>query len=98
MILSATIPGAGTPHATCAGTAGRASNRSSIVLNTLSASNYPLDDALASNRIQERLRKARRTFRANDNIAAFIEDGELDELRLEVEDRMREVLEAWKRW
>lgn len=64
------------------------------MLNTLSASNYPLDDALASNRIQERLRKARRTFRANDNIAAFIEDGELDELRLEVEDRMREVLEA----
>ncbi|SFO00432.1 GTP cyclohydrolase I [Roseovarius lutimaris] len=64
------------------------------MLNTQPASNYPLNDALASNRIQERLRKARQTFRANDNIAAFIEDGELDELRLEVEDRMREVLEA----
>jgi len=64
------------------------------LLNTQPVSNYPRDDALTSNRIQERLRKARRTFRANDNIAAFIEDGELDELRLEVEDRMREVLEA----
>lgn len=64
------------------------------MLNTLPVSNYPRDDALASNRIQERLRKAGQTFRANDNIAAFIEDGELDELRLEVEDRMREVLNA----
>jgi len=48
----------------------------------------------ASNRIRERLRTASQTFRANDNIAAFIEDGELDELRLEVENRMMEVLDA----
>ncbi len=64
------------------------------MLNTVPDSNHIRDDALASNRIQERLKNARQTFRANDNIAAFIEDGELDELRLEVEDRMREVLDA----
>ena len=64
------------------------------MLNTLPAPTYSLDDTSTSNRIQARLKKARQTFRANDNIAAFIEDGELDELRLEVEDRMREVLDA----
>ena len=64
------------------------------MLNTLSAPTYPLDDTSAANRIQARLKKARQTFRANDNIAAFIEDGELDELRHEVEDRMRAVLDA----
>jgi len=52
------------------------------------------EGASASNRIRERLRTASQTFRANDNIAAFIEDGELDELRLEVENRMMEVLDA----
>jgi GTP cyclohydrolase I len=52
------------------------------------------EGASASNRIRERLKTASQTFRANDNIAAFIEDGELDELRLEVENRMMEVLDA----
>ena len=37
-----------------------------------------------ADRIRDRIRKARGRFRANDNIAAYIEDGELDELRLEV--------------
>jgi GTP cyclohydrolase I len=64
------------------------------VLNTLPAPTYTLDDTSASSRIQARLKNARQSFRANDNIAAFIEEGELDELRLEVEDRMREVLDA----
>ena len=50
------------------------------MLNTLPAPTYPLDDTSASNRIQARLKNARQTFRANDNIAAFIEDGELDEV------------------
>jgi GTP cyclohydrolase I len=65
-----------------------------IVLNTLPAPTYTLDETSASSRIQARLKNARQSFRANDNIAAFIEEGELDELRLEVEDRMREVLDA----
>lgn len=64
------------------------------MLNTLPALTYPLDDTSASKRIQARLTKTGQTFRANDNIAAFIEEGELDELRLEVEDRMRKVLDA----
>jgi len=47
-----------------------------------------------SDRIRLRLEAAGRSHRANDNIADFIEDGELDELRLEVEARMKEVLHA----
>lgn len=64
------------------------------MVNTLPALTYPLDDTAVSKRIQARITKVGQTFRANDNIAAFIEDGELDELRLEVEDRMRKVLDA----
>lgn len=48
----------------------------------------------ASERIRSRLVAARQRYHANDNIAAFIEDGELDELRLEVQDRLQEVLQA----
>lgn len=64
------------------------------MLNTLPTSTYCLDGASASSRIRARINNARQTFRANDNIAAFIEEGELDELRLEVENRMRDVLDA----
>jgi GTP cyclohydrolase I len=48
----------------------------------------------ASDRIRRRLAEAGMDFRANNNIADFIEDGELDELRVEVEGRMNEVLRA----
>ena len=37
-----------------------------------------------ADRIRERIRKANGRFHANDNISAYIEAGELDELRLEV--------------
>ena len=47
-----------------------------------------------ADRIRERIRKARGRFRANDNIAAYIEDGELDELRLEVAEKLEGVLQA----
>jgi GTP cyclohydrolase I len=40
------------------------------------------------------LKLAAQQFRANDNIAAFIEDGEIDELRAEVADRMHDLLRA----
>lgn len=49
---------------------------------------------LASARIRARLKKAGQRFHANDNIAAFVEAGEIDELRTEVEERLRGVLES----
>ena len=48
----------------------------------------------ASDRIRYRLVGAQRRYHANDNIADFIHDGELDELRTEVEAKMQEVLHA----
>jgi GTP cyclohydrolase I len=56
-----------------------------------------LDEAASlpvSQRIQERLRLANERFHANDNIAAFIEPGELEALLDEVEAKMRGVLES----
>jgi GTP cyclohydrolase I len=54
----------------------------------------PITAMKASDRIRLRLSEAGKDFRANDNIADFIGDGELDELRSEVEGRMKEVLRA----
>ena len=48
----------------------------------------------ASDRIRYRLIGADCRYHANDNIADFIEDGELDELRAEVEAQMQGVLRA----
>ena len=48
----------------------------------------------ASERIRYRIVGAECRYHANDNIAEFIRDGELDELKAEVEARMQEVLEA----
>lgn len=50
--------------------------------------------APASERIRARLREAGEEFRANSNIAPFIAEGELDELRAEVEEKMQGVLDA----
>jgi GTP cyclohydrolase IA len=50
--------------------------------------------APVSERIRKRLQKAGRRFHANDNIHDMIEDGELEPLLKEVEDRMQGVLEA----
>jgi GTP cyclohydrolase I len=47
-----------------------------------------------ADRIRERIRRARARFHANDNISAYIEDGELDALRLEVAGKVDEVLRA----
>jgi GTP cyclohydrolase I len=47
-----------------------------------------------SERIRYRLVAADCRHHANDNIAAFIRDGELPELKAEVESRMQEVLRA----
>ena len=48
----------------------------------------------ASQRIRWRLVGADRRWHANDNISSFIREGELDELRAEVQSRMQEVLAA----
>jgi GTP cyclohydrolase I len=47
-----------------------------------------------ADRIRERIRKARGRFRANDNIASYLEAGELEQLRLEVAGKIEEVLRA----
>ena len=54
----------------------------------------PETPASTSDRVRARLRAAGARYHANDNIADFIEDGEIDALRDEVEARMRGVLEA----
>jgi len=48
----------------------------------------------ASQRIRERLLREGHRFYANDNISSFLRDGELDELRCEVESKLEEVLGA----
>ncbi len=48
----------------------------------------------ASERIRYRLVAAGCRHHANDNISAFIEDGELDELQAEVQTKLQEVLRA----
>ena len=48
----------------------------------------------ASERVRYRLVSAERRFHANDNIAEFVREGELEELKAEVQAKMQEVLEA----
>jgi GTP cyclohydrolase IA len=45
-------------------------------------------------RIRERIQQAQRRFHANDNIAEFIEPGELDQLLGEIESKMQGVLSS----
>jgi len=47
-----------------------------------------------SERIRSRLIRARQRYHANDNISAFVMDGEVDALRAEVEAKMAEVLKS----
>lgn len=47
-----------------------------------------------SERIRRRIARARRRFHANDNIAAYLEPGDMDALLDEVEGKMREVLQS----
>jgi GTP cyclohydrolase IA len=50
--------------------------------------------AAVSDRIRSRLTRANRRFHANDNIAAFVKEGELDQLRDEVASKMADVLKS----
>ena len=47
-----------------------------------------------SERIRARLTRAKQRYHANDNISAFVMDGEVDGLRAEVEAKMAEVLKS----
>jgi GTP cyclohydrolase I len=47
-----------------------------------------------SARIRSRLINARQRYHANDNISAYVRDGEVDALRTEVEAKMAEVLKS----
>jgi GTP cyclohydrolase I len=51
-------------------------------------------NGVASSRIRSRLVRANKRFHANDNISAFVKDGELDQLREEVAAKMAEVLKS----
>jgi GTP cyclohydrolase I len=53
-----------------------------------------LTELKASERIRYRLVSAGCRYHANDNISAFIQDGELEELKAEVQSKLQEVLEA----
>jgi GTP cyclohydrolase IA len=48
----------------------------------------------ASERIRYRLVNAGQRYHANDNIAGFVKDGELAELKAEVQGKMQELLES----
>ena len=56
--------------------------------------NAPAGSGPVSDRIRARIRDARKRFHANDNIAAFLEPGELDALLSEVEGKFQEVLKS----
>jgi len=54
----------------------------------------PLARTSVSDRIRGRLVSANVRYHSNDNISAFIEEGELQALMAEVQDKMQEVLRA----
>lgn len=56
--------------------------------------NAPAPDAPISERIRYRLVSAGCRHHANDNIAAYVEPGELDALQAEVQAKMQEVLKS----
>ena len=60
------------------------------------SANLKPDDAgtPVSVKIRERIQAARKRFHSNDNIAAFIEPGELEKLLDEVEEKMQGVLDS----
>lgn len=53
-----------------------------------------LEKMSASQRIRYRLIAADCRYHANDNISAFMQEGELEELRAEVQDKLQQVLES----
>ncbi|OYT89303.1 MAG: GTP cyclohydrolase [Burkholderiales bacterium PBB6] len=66
-----------------------APSRGALMLNEADLSAQP-----ASERIRYRLVNAGRRYHANDNISEFVREGELKELKAEVQAKMAEVLKA----
>lgn len=63
--------------------------------NDTAMSHSPADEGTpVSVKIRERLAAARKRFNANDNIADFIQPGELERLLDEVQDKMQGVLDS----
>lgn len=60
--------------------------------NTQGGATHPDDAGYISQRIRNRISQAGARFYANDNIARFIEPGELDLLQQEVQEKMQAVL------
>lgn len=54
----------------------------------------PAEAEPVSARIRDRIQKAKVRFHANDNIAAFLEPGELEALQAEVEQKIQGVLDS----
>lgn len=66
-----------------------------VTLPTPSAENDRFIQTMdVSDRIRSRLVAAKHRYHANDNISAFIEDGEIQELQTEAEGHVREMLKA----
>ncbi|MDO9404975.1 MAG: GTP cyclohydrolase I [Polaromonas sp.] len=66
-----------------------------MLMKSDTPSNEVTDEGVpVSVKIRERLNQARHRFNANDNIAAFIEPGELEKLLDEVEGKMQGVLDS----
>ncbi|MFN9542600.1 MAG: GTP cyclohydrolase I [Alphaproteobacteria bacterium] len=55
---------------------------------------HPSSEETVSSRIRARILRAKKRFHANDNIAAFIEPGEMEALQAEVEQKFKAVLES----
>ena len=53
-----------------------------------------LPDEAVSKRIKDRIKKAGKRFHSNDNISEFIEDGEMDLLQAEVQEKLLGVLDS----
>ena len=66
--------------------------RSSVGTVGSTANQPPL--STTSERIRQRLQMAQASFFANDNIAAYLEEGELEDLQKEVAERVRGLLKA----
>lgn len=63
-------------------------------LTGVSPTSDPSERTEVADRIRQRIRAAGARFHANDNIAAFIHEGELELLQAEVAARMEDVLRA----
>ena len=74
---------------------GRMSNSSGTDRRATAEDTRVTDESTpVANRIRGRIEQAGSRYHANDNICAFIEDGELDQLQSEVEAKMQAVLRA----